>query len=248
MAVETIEELQGFQPGAAIRVKGGEAGDWVRLADGRWERSGARVPSSTFIGLIREGRVFDATQVAPDPGDVFDARSYVYIVTSVEDDGIHLSRFYNTGARPGIFRDNLVWTLYDVQALRRMPEKPAWYHAAWSMLQRTGLLNQTINTLSAEVASLREGLRHRIGVVQVQVTGTSQVPTEKAIGHVPEAARLDSVVARWTTQLSFQAEGQGCLCGNVTRQWVMEMLGINSDEPSGTFEFATDCGRHDDPF
>lgn len=79
--------------------------------------------------------------------------------------------------------------------------------------------------------------------VRVHVHGTSRMPTEKAVGHVPTGVTVTSVQVHWTRDLVYDAQGPGCVCSQVTREWVHEQLGVD-DSRDDDFGWTSDCGRH----
>lgn len=258
MTITSLEALADLGPGATIRVtSAGGAGMWTRSEDGTWEKDGVRLPDSLFSGLVQAEQVMDGSRVPLEPLDLYRGvgnSRYRYLVLgpSGTDGNIRFLRFRDQTAT-----QVTVYSRDQVTTLRRVPDgdRPDWYQAMSSavhvMQQAHRAEVVAFETTSQSLATAQERLhvleaerRNRAGTVTVQVTGTSQVPSEKADGHVPGAARIDNLVSRWHAELRFDTRGPGCLCEQVTREWVAEQLQINRDEPTGTFSYTTDCGRH----
>jgi hypothetical protein len=257
MTVTTMEELAAMPVGSAIKVRQANGTfDWGRPDPGVWVRDESRVPDAMFTGLVTAGRVVDASRTDPEPGDVYrwPRRDRIYLVTAVAGRSATLMGFRHDRY---VSEDHYAFTDM-ARVFHRVPpnDVPEWIRTVWSatqpLLSRATVAeaaledrNATVSTLNESVAELQRQQANRPGTVQVRVQGTSQVPTEKADGHVPDSARVDSVVARWQASLSLETSGAGCLCHQVTSAWVVEQLGIDPAQPSGTFEFSANCGRHD---
>lgn len=266
MTIATMETLAAMPPGAQIQVTTARtAVVWTRTGSGEWEYDGVRLPSSKFEGLVTEGSVIDHSNAPPEVGWLYRSgtaqRSQYLVVELVDRESerepaqrrVRFARF-----RDDLYRDEVVYTVEQIRhSFNRLPtgDYPAWYSPVWSTIQRmrrqTAQAVASLSSATESLASARDRLnaleaerQNRPGVVTVTVDGTNQVPTEKADGHVPTAAQISNVVVRWHTTLRLETAGPGCLCDQVTDEWVAEQLGFVEGQPTGAFSYTQDCGRH----
>lgn len=262
MTLTTVQDLDALPAGSAIRVTDTTKAVWTKAAEGGWTRDGVpQVPSMFFAGLLEGGRVRDWRESDPEVGDVYQEGLSWYLFIYVNDEQTTFLAW-----RGQAFRQRYERSLSEVRGWQRpakiRPENiPDWLQplvahvgvlqtmeasrrtTATSLLQAQEQSLQLQRELNAAVSTAEraeaERSQDRPGVVVVDVSATTEVPGEKAEGHVPEGAEVLSTTARWKVRLRYETHGIGCLCQQVTDQWVAEQIGVDAE-----VVYATDCGRH----
>lgn len=268
MTITSVEALDALPEGSTIRVSDAGTTRWSRVGTG-WTRDGVQVPvpSSLFRGLVKMGRVADVAHLDPEAGDVYRNGRYWYLFVQIAGGQCRYVSW-----RDQTFRARQTTELTRLREgwlanATRVPEGelPAWLRVLRDQRLMFATYENTIAELATRVDALADesAARSRVlqeterryqaleverstdrpATVKITVSGSSPMPPEKAVGHLPAGAQVQEVAVAWRRTLTLETTGSGCVCSAVTPDWLAAQLGVSQDTVS-TFAWTADCGRH----
>lgn len=257
MTIASMEELEALAPGSSVKVTNRRLGSktFVRTEAG-FELDGAVVEPQWFTGHVAAGQVTDFTTSDPETGDLYVNGARWYLIVAVEGETVWIMQFRRDGAYQSTVGRTLAACRELTWTRKRPEERPDWYQTVYPMAVRMWAIEaetqrvaaqwneaqRELGTATQTLARMREA---RAAQIQVVATGVTRMPLEKAAGQVPDHVTVVDVLASWRREFTVTTEpATGCLCGTISREQVIGLLGIEGQSEHADFGFQVDCGRH----